>query len=77
MRRQVRRSDVLRFVSGFPSGLGGMRFVAIKSRERQAVLMPHKTRDLLVGQRTMLTNASRAHLAERGIIAAKGPLRGS
>lgn len=31
-----------------------MRFVAVKSKAQQAVLMLHKTRDLLVRQRTML-----------------------
>lgn len=49
-----------------------MRFVAVKTEEQQAVLMSHKARNLLVRQRTMLTNALRAHLAEFGIIAAKG-----
>ena len=34
--------------------------------------MLHKTRDLLVRQRTMLVNGLRGHLAEFGIIAAKG-----
>jgi transposase len=41
-----------------------MRFVAVKTPEQQAVLMLHKTRDLLVRQRTGLINALRAHLAE-------------
>jgi len=50
-----------------------MRFVAIKSADQQAVLMLHKARELLVHQRTMLTNAMRAHLAEFGLIAAQGP----
>lgn len=50
-----------------------MRFVAIKSVDQQAALMLHKTRDLLVRQRTMLINGLRGHLAEFGIIAAKGP----
>lgn len=50
-----------------------MRFVAIKTLDQQAALMLHKTRDLLVRQRTMLVNALRGHLAELGIIAAKGP----
>ena len=49
-----------------------MRFVAIKTEEQQATLMLHKTRDLLVRQRTMLTNALRAHLAEYGIVSAQG-----
>src|ERR1700761_4138105 len=50
-----------------------MRFVAVKTPEQQAVLMLHKTRDLLVRQRTGLINALRAHLAEFGIISSKGP----
>jgi transposase len=41
-----------------------MRFVPIKSAEQQAVLMLHRTRDLLVRQRTMLVNALRGHMAE-------------
>ena len=49
-----------------------MRFVPIKSADQQAVLMLHKTRDLLVKQRTMSVNALRGHLAEFGLIAAKG-----
>lgn len=50
-----------------------MRFVAVKSEEQQAALMLHKTRDLLVRQRTMLINALRAHLGEYGIVKAQGP----
>lgn len=50
----------------------GMRFVPVKSAEQQAALMLHKTRDLLVKQRTMSVNALRSHLAEFGIIVAKG-----
>jgi transposase len=50
----------------------GMRFVPIKSAEQQATLMLHKTRELLVKQRSMSVNALRAHLSEFGIIAAKG-----
>lgn len=49
-----------------------MRFVAVKTRDQQAVLMLHKVRDLLVRQRTMLINALRGHLAEFGIVAAQG-----
>ncbi len=49
-----------------------MRYVAVKSPEQQAVLMLHRTRDLLVRQRTMLVNALRGHLAEYGIIAPQG-----
>jgi transposase len=40
-----------------------MRFVAVKSEE-QATLMAHKTRELLIKQRTMSVNALRGHLAE-------------
>jgi len=50
-----------------------MHFVAIKSAHQQAVLMLHRARDILVRQRTMLINALRAHLAELGIVAARGP----
>jgi transposase len=49
-----------------------MRFVAIKTREQQAALMLHRARQLLVRQRTMLSNAIRGHLAEFGIVSAKG-----
>jgi len=38
-----------------------MRFVPIKSADQQAVLMLHKTRELLVKQRTMAVNALRGH----------------
>ena len=50
-----------------------MRFVPVKSAERQSVLMLHRTRDLLMRQRTMMLNAARGHLAEFGIITAQGP----
>ena len=50
----------------------GMRFVPIKHGEQQATLMLHKTRELLVKQRTMSVNALRSHLSEFGIIIAKG-----
>ena len=49
-----------------------MRFVAVKSAERQAVLVLHRTRELLVRQRTMLVNALRGHCAEFGLVAAQG-----
>jgi len=50
-----------------------MRFVPVKSEAQQAALMLHRVRDLLVRQRTQLVNAIRAHLAEFGIIEARGP----
>ncbi|NNF77416.1 MAG: IS110 family transposase [Rhizobiales bacterium] len=49
-----------------------MRFVGTKSKEQQAVLMLHKSRQLFVRQRTMVSNAIRGHLAEFGITAPKG-----
>ena len=60
-----------------------MRFVPAKSVQQQAVLMLHRTRDLLVRQRTMLVNAPRGHvesrgspdMAEPGIVAPQGIAR--
>jgi len=49
-----------------------MRFVQAKSAEQQGRLMLHRTRDLLMRQRTQVINALRAHLAELGITAAQG-----
>ena len=49
-----------------------MRFVPVKSANRQAALLDHKTRDFLVRQQTQIVNAIRAHLAEFGIVVAKG-----
>jgi len=49
-----------------------MRFVAIKTKEQQAALMLHRSRQLLIRQRTMLSNAMRGHLAELGIVAPVG-----
>jgi transposase len=49
-----------------------MRFVPLKSAEQQGMLMLHRSRDLLTRQRTGAVNALRGHLAEFGIVAAKG-----
>ena len=49
-----------------------MRFVPAKGAERQAVLVLHRSRELLVRQRTMLINAIRGHCAEFGLVAAQG-----
>ena len=54
------------------AGRPSMRFVPIKSVEQQSVLLLHRGRELLVRQRTQLVNALRGHLAEFGVIAAKG-----
>ena len=50
-----------------------MRFVPVKTEDQQAVLVLHRSRDLLMRQRTMILNAIRAHLAEFGTITAQGP----
>jgi transposase len=50
-----------------------MRFVGVRSRENQAVLMRHKAREMLISQRTQLLNGLRGHLTEVGVIAAQGP----
>lgn len=49
-----------------------MRFVAVKSAEQQALLLNHRSRELLVKQRTMLVNAVRGHMAEFGVVVAQG-----
>ena len=54
-----------------------MRFVALKSEATQAAAVVFRTRDLLVRQRTQAINALRGHLAEFGVIAAKGPVHTS
>jgi transposase len=50
-----------------------MRFVAPKSEQAQAAALVFRARDLLVRQRTQTINALRGHLAEFGLIVAKGP----
>ena len=49
-----------------------MWFVPVKSVEQQAALSLHRTRDLLVKQRTQLVNMIRGRLAEFGIDIPKG-----
>ena len=49
-----------------------MRFVALKSPEQQSMLALHRSRDLLIRQRTQLVNMIRGQLAEFGIVLAKG-----
>ncbi len=48
-----------------------MRFVPTKLEQQQSGLMLHRSRQLLVRKRTMLSNAIRGHTAELGIISAK------
>ena len=49
-----------------------MRFVEIKSVDQQAGGVLHKTRALLIKQRTMMFNAVRSHLAEFGLVTGTG-----
>lgn len=49
-----------------------MRFVPVKTPEQQSILMVHRTRALIVRQRTMAANALRAHLAEFGLVCNPG-----
>ena len=49
-----------------------MRFVPVKSIDRQAQGMVLKVRQTLIDQRTALANALRGHAAEFGVIAGKG-----
>jgi transposase len=51
-----------------------MRFVAVKSPEQQSAMMLHRVRLVLCRQRTQLSNALRAHLAEFGVVAPVGRL---
>jgi transposase len=53
-------------------GRPDMRFVAIKSVERQAARGVERARELLVKQHTQLVNCVRGLLAELGIVAAQG-----
>lgn len=49
-----------------------MRFVPVKTAEQQAALMLVGVRDLLIRNRTQLSNAIRGYAAEFGLTAAKG-----
>lgn len=51
----------------------GITAVPVKSVDQQSVLMLHRTRELLVSQRTQSINAMRSHMAELGLIAPVGP----
>merc|ERR1712173_448513 len=50
-----------------------MRFVVVKTEDQQARAMLFRTRQMFVGQRTQMINALRGHLAEHGLVAARGP----
>lgn len=49
-----------------------MRFVEIKSADQQALLCQHRAREIMVGQRTQLSNTIRGLLGEFGITLRKG-----
>ncbi|SBV32705.1 conserved protein of unknown function [uncultured Sphingopyxis sp.] len=49
-----------------------MRFVTVKTPEQQSVMMLHRVRLMLNRQRTQLSNATRAHMSEFGIVAPVG-----
>ena len=49
-----------------------MRFVEVKTPDQQAILALHRTRDLIVRQRTQTINMLRAQLAEFGTVFAQG-----
>jgi transposase len=46
-----------------------MRFVPVKTADQQATLLLHRTRELLIRQRSSLISAIRSHFAEFGIVA--------
>jgi transposase len=54
------------------AGRPDMRFVPVKGLDQQALATLHRTRSLLIKQRTALVNALRSHLAEYGFIVPKG-----
>jgi transposase len=49
-----------------------MRFVAMKSPDQQALLSQHRARQLMIGQRTQLSNMIRGLIGEFGCIVPKG-----
>lgn len=50
-----------------------MRLVPVKTEKQQAFLVLHRSRDLLMRQRTMILNEIRAHFAQFGVVAAQEP----
>lgn len=53
-------------------GRPSMRFVPVRSAAEQAAIVPHRVRELLIRQRTMLINSLRGQMAEFGVVAPKG-----
>jgi transposase len=57
------------------AGRPSMRFVPVKSAERQGELIVLRTRELLVRQRTQTVNALRGHATEFGVVVPLGVSR--
>ena len=51
-----------------------MRFVAVKSKEQQALLTIHRVRQLIVRQKTQMLNVIRGLLREYGHVVRNGPV---
>ena len=49
-----------------------MRFVEVKSADQQAILCQHRAREIMVGQRTQLSNVIRGLVGEFGITIRRG-----
>jgi transposase len=49
-----------------------MRFVEVKTPEQQSALVLHRTRQVLIRQRTQICNALRGHMGEFGLVAPLG-----
>lgn len=54
------------------AGRPQMRFIPVKSKDQQAVLLVHRLRQACVAEHTRLVNRLRGFLAEFGIVAPKG-----
>lgn len=57
------------------AGRPSMRFVPVKTAERQGEIMMLRTRELLVRQRTQAVNALRGHATEFGLVVSLGVSR--
>ena len=51
-----------------------MRFVPVKTKDQQSLMVMHGVRDQLISISTKLINSIRGHLAEFGVVGAKGRL---
>ena len=49
-----------------------MRFVEVKTPEQQSALVLHRTRQVLIRQRTQISNAIRGHMGEFGLVVPLG-----